>query len=58
MVDGELGPALATAFAPLTARADDGTTVLEGVTTDVDAVLARVNDLGLALLALETDPPR
>lgn len=58
VVDGELGPALATAFVPLTARPDHGTTVLEGDTADVDAVLARVTDLGLVLLALETDPPQ
>lgn len=57
VIAGELGPALVVAFAPLVARTDAGATILEGVATDVDALLARISDLGLTLLALETDPP-
>jgi hypothetical protein len=57
VVQGELGPALAAAFSPLVARVEDGTTVLEGTVTDVDAVVTRIGELGLRLLALETEPP-
>jgi hypothetical protein len=53
---GELGPALAAAFAPLVAHVADGRTVLEG-TTDVEAVVTRIGELGLRLLAMETEPP-
>jgi hypothetical protein len=56
VVEGELGPALLSAFAPLAAHAEAGTTVLEGVAIDVDALLSRIDELGLRLLALETDP--
>ncbi|HEX7134370.1 MAG TPA: hypothetical protein VF228_17475 [Iamia sp.] len=57
VVQGELGPALVAAFSPLVARVEGGTTVLEGVATDVDAVITRIGELGLQLLALETDLP-
>lgn len=56
VVEGELGSALVAAFSPLAVRAEGGTTVLEGVAADVDALLSRIDELGLRLLALETDP--
>ncbi len=55
VVQGELGPAMAAGFTPLRVSHSSGTTALEGVVLDVDAVITRLGDLGLTLLALETD---
>jgi hypothetical protein len=57
-VSGELGPAIAAQFADLgVARQADGTTLIAGEVVDETAVhglLARIRDLGLSILEVET----